>query len=168
LSNRRDGRESRDRGSQASSKNRSKETGIIPPVKFFEIGEVMVKQLLPALALSMIVVLAACTQASDPAGKAVETYLNALVDKKADALSAISCAGWEENALLELDSLQAVETRLEDLSCMTEIEAGEMVLVNCTGSILATYDGEDQQLDLSVRSYRVLKQGSDYLVCGYE
>ena len=128
----------------------------------------MVKKLLPAFSLCMLVLVAACTQASDPAGKAVETYLKALVDKQAEALSAISCADWEENALLELDSLQAVETRLEDLSCMTEVETEEMVLVNCTGSILATYDGEDQQLDLSVRSYRVVKQGSNYLVCGYE
>jgi len=112
--------------------------------------------------------LSACGKASDPAAKAVEDYLTALVNKDANALSALSCADWESNALLELDSLQAVSTRLENLACTTTGTDGTTTQVNCQGKILATYNNEDQQLDLSVRTYQVVQQGGEYLVCGYK
>ena len=112
--------------------------------------------------------LPACQTATDPAARAVEDYLNALVNKDGDTLAAISCADWESNALLELDSLQAVETRLEGLTCTTSGTEDASTQVTCQGKILATYNNEDQELDLSVRTYDVIKQGSDYLVCGYK
>jgi hypothetical protein len=110
----------------------------------------------------------ACGKASNPAAKAVENYINALVRKDAVALSALSCANWESNALLELDSLQAVTTRLENLSCTATGADGTTTLVNCQGKIIATYNNEDQNLDLSVRTYQVVLQDSEYLVCGYK
>jgi hypothetical protein len=117
----------------------------------------------------MILVVSACGgKAADPAAKAVENYLNALVNKDATRLSALSCADWESNALLELDSLQAVKTRLEGLTCQTAGTNGTTSEVNCTGKILATYNNEDQTLDLSVRTYLVDQQGGEYLVCGYK
>ncbi len=117
----------------------------------------------------MILVLSACGgKAADPAAKAVENYLNALVNKDATRLSALSCADWESNALLELDSLQAVKTRLDGLTCQTAGKNGTTSDVNCTGKILATYNNEDQTLDLSVRTYLVDQQGGEYLVCGYK
>jgi hypothetical protein len=110
----------------------------------------------------------ACGKATDPAAKAVEEYLTALVNKDANALSALSCADWESNALLELDSLQAVATRLENLACTSTGTDGTTTQVNCQGKILATYNNEDQQFDLSVRTYQVVQQGGEYLVCGYQ
>jgi hypothetical protein len=112
--------------------------------------------------------ISACGKAQDPAVKAVEDYVNALVNKDPNALSALSCADWESNALLELDSLQAVTTRLEDLACTTTATEGNNSQVSCQGKIIATYNNEDQQLDLSVRVYQVVQQGGDYLVCGYK
>jgi hypothetical protein len=113
--------------------------------------------------------LSACGgKAADPASKAVEDYLNALVAKDSTKLSALSCATWESSALLELDSLQAVKTRLEGLACKTSGSAGGASQVNCQGRIMATYNGEDQALDLSVRTYQVVQQGGNYLVCGYK
>lgn len=112
--------------------------------------------------------LSACGKAQDPAAKAVEEYLTALVNKDASRLTALSCASWESNALLELDSLQAVATRLEGLSCNVTGTSGSTSEVSCQGKILATYNNEDQTLDLSVRVYQVEKQGGDYLVCGYK
>jgi hypothetical protein len=105
---------------------------------------------------------------ADPAAKAVEGYLTALVNKDSTGLSALSCADWESSAMLELDSLQAVKTRLEGLSCSTSSADGSTSRVDCQGKILATYNGEDQALDLSARSYKVIQQGGDYLVCGYQ
>jgi hypothetical protein len=113
--------------------------------------------------------LSACGgKAADPATKAVEDYLTALVNKDSTKLSALSCADWESNALLELDSLQAVKTRLDGLTCKTASSDGTTSQVNCQGRILATYNGEDQALDLSVRTYQVVQQGGEYLVCGYK
>jgi hypothetical protein len=113
--------------------------------------------------------LSACGgKAADPAAKAVENYLNALVGKDTTRLSALSCADWESNALLELDSLQAVKTRLEGLTCTTTGTNGTTSDVSCQGKILATYNNEDQTLDLSVRTYQVVQQSGEYLVCGYK
>jgi len=113
--------------------------------------------------------LSACGgKAADPAAKVVEEYLNALVGKDSNRLSALSCADWEPNALLELDSLQAVSTRLEGLTCTTIGADGTTSDVSCQGKILTTYNNEDQQLDLSVRTYQVVQQGGEYLMCGYK
>jgi hypothetical protein len=116
-----------------------------------------------------VLLLSACGgKAADPASKAVEDYLNALVAKDSTKLSALSCATWESDALLELDSLQAVKTRLEGMSCKSAGTDASATQVNCQGKIMATYNGEDQALDLSVRTYQVLQQGGEYLVCGYK
>ena len=120
------------------------------------------------LALALGLLLAACGASTDAPAQAVENYLNALVNKDSYRLSALSCAEWEPQALLELDSLQAVETRLEGLVCTSTTEEDGSVSVNCVGKILATYNGEDQELDLSVRTYVVVEQGGEYLVCGYK
>ena len=123
-----------------------------------------------ALLISMLagILLAACSPASDveaPAN-AVEEYLNTLVAKDADRLPTLVCGDWEEDALIELDSFQAVEARLEGASCEQTGTDGDIALVDCTGSIIATYNDEDQKLDLSVRTYQVVQQGGDWLVCG--
>ena len=114
------------------------------------------------------IVFSACGKAADPAAKAVEDYLNALVNKDSNAISTLSCADWEANAVLELDSLQAVSTKLENLSCTSIGSDGTTSQVVCQGKIVATYNGEDQQFDLSVRTYQVVHQGGEYLVCGYK
>ncbi len=117
----------------------------------------------------LTLVLSACGgKAADPAAKAVENYINALVNKDSSQLSALSCADWESNALLELDSFQAVKTRLDGMTCKTSTTDGTTSEVNCQGKILATYNNEDQTFDLSVRTYKVTQQGSEYLVCGYK
>jgi hypothetical protein len=111
--------------------------------------------------------LAACASGTNSApAKAVEDYLTALVEKDADRLATLSCAAWEEDALIELDSFQAVTTKLEGLSCEQTGTDGDTALVLCNGKIIATYDNEDQELDLSVRTYQVVQEGGDWLVCG--
>jgi hypothetical protein len=115
-----------------------------------------------------VILISACGKAADPAAKAVDNYLTALVNKNANALSSLSCANWESSALLELDSLQAVATKLENLSCAVAGTEGTNTQVICQGKILATYNNEVQQFDLSVRTYQVVNQGGEYLVCGYQ
>ena len=98
--------------------------------------------------------------------QAVEDYLNALVEKDANRLTTLSCGEWEEDALLELDSFQAVTARLEGVACEQTGMDGDTALVLCNGNIVATYNNEDQQLDLSVRTYQVVQDGGEWLVCG--
>lgn len=110
--------------------------------------------------------LTACASNNAAPTKAVEDYLNALVAKDANRLSTLSCGDWEDDALLELDSFQAVTTRLEDVACQQMGTDGDTALVLCNGKIIATYDNEDQELDLSVRTYQVVQEGGEWLVCG--
>lgn len=123
----------------------------------------------PILILAVIlagIVLSACASNADAPAQAVQNYLNSLVNKEADKLPTLVCGDWEEDALIELDSFQAVAARLENVACSQTGTDGETALVLCTGNIVATYNDEDQKLDLSTRTYQVIEQGGDWLVCG--
>jgi major membrane immunogen (membrane-anchored lipoprotein) len=106
--------------------------------------------------------------ASSAAGpeKAVEAYLNALNEKDSTRLSTLSCADWEATAHMELDSFQAVSTTLEGLSCAQTGTNGDKAIVKCQGKIVASYNGELQDFDLSVRTYIVENSTGEWLVCG--
>ena len=119
-----------------------------------------------ALLIAASSLTACASNNADAPANAVEDYLNALVAKDADRLSTLSCGEWEDDALLELDSFQAVTARLEGLACEQTGTDGETALVLCNGNIVATYNEEDQELDLSVRTYQVVQEGGEWLVCG--
>jgi len=112
--------------------------------------------------------LTACgpSNTNDAPAKAVEDYLTTLVEKDADRLPTLVCGEWEEDALIELDSFQAVTARLDGLACRQTGTDGDTALVLCSGKIIASYNNEDQELDLSVRTYQVMQVGGDWLVCG--
>ena len=126
------------------------------------------RKLLSILSIMLFanVLLTACASNTNAPVNAVENYLNALVEKDADRLSTLVCGAWEEDALIELDSFQAVTTRLEGLACEQTGTDGTTALVHCNGKIIASYDTEDQENDLSVRTYEVTQEGGDWLVCG--
>jgi uncharacterized protein (DUF2342 family) len=106
---------------------------------------------------------------TSPAVKAVLDYLQAMVTKNVDKISTLSCKDWEQSAVQEVDSLQAVTAKLSsDLACsQTGTDSGN-ALVKCQGKILITYNTENQELDLSARTYKVSQSGGDWLVCGYQ
>lgn len=112
--------------------------------------------------------LSACGEDKNTPSGAVESYITALVNKDADQMSALSCEAWEEDARLEYESFQAITTRLDGLSCTATGSSEEVVPVVCEGKIIATYNNEDQDFELSARTYKVINQGGDYLVCGYQ
>jgi PBP1b-binding outer membrane lipoprotein LpoB len=121
--------------------------------------------LIPAL-LAVIILLVSCNSSTAPV-QAVEDYLNALVAKDATGLALLSCADWAESAAMEMNSFQAVTTRLENLTCEEAGTDGIYTLVNCQGNIILSYDSEDQAIDLSLRTYQVVEQGGEYLICNY-
>ena len=110
--------------------------------------------------------LTACASNTNAPVSTVENYLNALVEKDANRIPTLVCGAWEDDALIELDSFQAVTARLEGLACEQTGTDGDIALVHCTGSIIASYGTEDQEIDLSVRTYEVAQEGGDWLVCG--
>jgi len=112
------------------------------------------------------ILLTACASNTDAPAKAVENYLNTLVAKDDQRLPTLVCGDWEEDALIELDSFQAVTARLEDVSCKQTGTDGKTALVLCNGKIVSSYNNEDQELDLSTRTYQVVQEGGDWLVCG--
>lgn len=113
-------------------------------------------------------VLTACAAGgADGPEKTAEAYLNALVAGDGDKMATLSCADWEMNAMLELDSFQAVEARLQDLKCEQSGTDGDIALVTCQGQIVTSYDGEDTEIALNTRSYEMTKSAGEWLVCGY-
>jgi hypothetical protein len=117
------------------------------------------------LVICASLVLASCA-ASSSAAAAVESYYKALVDGDAASLTQLSCADWETQSKLLLDSFTGVKARLENVAC-TELENdGSLAAVNCTGKIIATYGTEDQEIDLSTTTFLLEKQGDAWLVCG--
>jgi hypothetical protein len=99
--------------------------------------------------------------------KSVEVYLNALVTADTDKMSTISCSDWEMNAMLELDSFQAVEASLQDLKCEQTGSDGDLALVTCQGQIVTSYNNEQTLIDLNTRSYELVQSAGEWLVCGY-
>lgn len=103
-----------------------------------------------------------------PAVKAVQDYLQAMVNKDVTKISTLSCKDWEQSAVQEVDSLQAVKAELSGLACADAGSSAGSSLVKCQGKIVITYNTEQQNLDLSVRTYKVTPSGGDWLVCGYQ
>jgi hypothetical protein len=104
----------------------------------------------------------------NPSAAAVESYLKAVVSKDAAKVSALSCKTWESQALLEMDGFQAVKADLDNVICRDTGSDGTATLVACTGNIVLTYNTEKQSLDVSRQTYKVVKEGGDARVCGYQ
>lgn len=127
----------------------------------------MVRRLPLFIVFLGIVLLAACSSSDSSSGTAIEAYLNALVTK--DAIGAVNraCLVWEENARAEGSSFEAVEARLESVSCSEIGEQNDFKIVACDGSIIANYGGEDKDIDLGDRNYLVIFEDSEWKMCGY-
>ncbi len=127
----------------------------------------------PAILLFILILLLAALsgcggQASglDAAG-AVESYFRALVDKDAERLSTLSCAAWENDARLELESFGAVSADLEGPTCQAGEQEGDAALVSCQGTITANYGAEVLEIDLAQRSYQAVFENGEWRMCGY-
>lgn len=118
--------------------------------------------------LLCIFILSACEFGKNPAAVVVENYITALVNKDVNRMSALSCSTWEQDAHMEFDSFQAIKTRLDGLSCTVTGTDKDKTSVTCKGKIIATYDNEDQDFDLSTLPYQVVNQGGEFLVCGHQ
>lgn len=104
---------------------------------------------------------------ADPAGAAVETYLQAIVEANPDGAAMAACADWESSARDEVASFQGVKAWLEKVDCKTESTSSGTATVGCAGAIVATYNNENQSFDLQNRKFNVVERDGEWLVCGY-
>lgn len=102
-----------------------------------------------------------------PAAEAITAYLQALVQNDIHAMINLSCAQWESQAKLELDSFAAVKVALEGPGCTESGTDDGIVLVNCSGKIIANYGAEDLVIELRERTYQVVNEGGEWRMCGY-
>jgi len=120
--------------------------------------------------LLLLLGLTSCGSQGSSTGSAaagIENYLQALASKDADQLVQASCAQWEEGSSVELDSFELVETKLDNLSCQETGAEGETKLVTCQGKILTSYNGENQEIDLSANTYVAALEDGVWKMCGY-
>jgi hypothetical protein len=111
--------------------------------------------------------LGACAPAQTPASQAVEDYLQVLSDKDEQSLLTRICPGYEFDALVEFDALAQVQTELKDVACQQVESNADGAKVTCTGSIVSNYGSEIFKYDLGGRTYNVVPDGENWLVCGY-
>jgi hypothetical protein len=132
----------------------------------------IMKQYRFILFLTLIILLgislSACAEGEDAPAQTVELYYTALADKDQDRLVSLTCADYESMALLEFDSFVSVETTLKDFVCQTVNEDGDTAYVTCEGAISASYQGEAREFPLNAQTFIVVKQGGEWLMCGYE
>ena len=123
------------------------------------------------IASLFIVMLAGCAPAQTaghtPAAQAAEAYLKALAGKDENAFSQWICPNWEMDAFLEFDAYSGMETQLDHVACSQTGTQDGAALVSCQGKILLSYGAEQQQVDLSQRTYRLVSQSSNWQVCGF-
>ncbi len=128
---------------------------------------IIIKSLMVTVMVGFVFLLVSCSSGSQStAPMAVERYLQALVDEDANRISVLVCKDFEQQARLELDSFIGVKASLKNVTCDQSGMDGEMVLVTCNGSIVATYNNEQQELPLTGRIYQVVMEGGDWRVCG--
>lgn len=114
--------------------------------------------------------LGACSGESggnDAAG-VISAYLNAVVSQDQTTAASLSCAAWEASAATEVHSFDGVTARLEDLACTAGVAEDGGTPVNCTGRIIATYQGEDRPIELDGLTYLAVQEGGEWRMCGYK
>lgn len=126
------------------------------------------KWLYSILALVFLLSLAACSSSSSAPADAVGAYWQAMVDKDSAGLSTLSCAEYEPQALITLESFGAFEPVLSDLACVVVEQNGDTASVKCDGTIKVSYGTEILTINLADRSYAAVKEGGDWRMCGAE
>ncbi len=131
------------------------------------------RQLLSLLCLLLLagVLFAACSSAQndgDPA-TAVESYLSAMVANDTAKRPQLICPAYEAGAQTDFDSMGAVGgAALNGVDCTARAVNDTTANVSCTGTIDFTYNGESQNLDLSINSYLAQKVDGQWKMCGYQ
>jgi hypothetical protein len=115
------------------------------------------------------ILISACGGDARTAADVVEEYVAALVDKNDVQAVNLSCVEWEESAQAEGAAFEGVEVALEGVECNVVEEDGETATVSCSGKIVFSYaGGENEEIDLERRDYHVVFESGEWRMCGYK
>lgn len=139
---------------------------VFVPLRWEGIG--MMKRFM-MIALLGVILLVGCAPSNggDPAA-VMEAYLQARVDANEEELLRLSCDDWESQIALELASFESMDAELQDMVCTRGDEADGYVYVSCAGKIVTTYNGETREWPLDAFPFRMLQEGDEWKMCGYE
>lgn len=135
----------------------SKESTLIKPRNLYQIIFILI----------ISIMLTDCSSDNGDPTAAIEAYIQALSDRDTNRVSNLSCADWEQNALVEADSFTSVGSSVENLACTEEGKEGSDSIISCTGTLVLDYNGEAQQIDLSRRTYIARLEDNEWRMCGY-
>ena len=127
-------------------------------------------QYLILLLVLAALLIAACStgKGAQDAAAVVENYLQAQVSKDPNEMVNLSCASWEEGARLEYESLAALTVSLEDMACQVSSQDDLSAQVFCSGRMVFNYGTEVLEVSLEEKNYRVVFEGGEWRMCGYQ
>jgi len=117
------------------------------------------------LLVFVILLVSACGVSGVPEG-IVEDYFTALAAGDDVRAANLSCAEWEGRARVDADSFMNVQTTIEEMRCEVISQTQTTAEVQCTGRIVADYQGEKQTIDLSRQIYRLIADDGVWRFCG--
>ena len=120
------------------------------------------------LLVFVLITLTGCTSSKNGPVQAVENYLQAMVAKDSTKITNYACSSWESQAQTDADSFTGVTAQIQDLTCQVSGTDGSTTLVTCKGKIIASYNGENTEIDLSSRTYKAVQEGGEWRMCGYQ
>ena len=115
----------------------------------------------------LVVFLPGCGNNQSLAAQSVEEYFQAIVEKNQDMLVSKVCTSYEPNAMMDFNTFAIVKTSLENFSCQTTTTNENGYDVNCQGSLQAKFGDELRTFDLSKRTFRVVEENGNWLICGH-
>ena len=125
----------------------------------------MTGRIFPVLIILLILVLSACDVSGVPE-QIVEDYIEAIASGDDVRAANLSCTEWEGRARIDADSFMNVETTIEEMHCTVIAETQSTVDVQCSGYIVADYQGANKEIDLSLQTYRLISENGIWRVCG--
>ena len=120
------------------------------------------------LSVLLLSFFASCTAQNNWAVQAIEGYLQAMVAKDNTRITSFACASWEAQAQTGADSFAGVTAQLQGLACQVSGQDGSTTLVTCSGKIVASYNGENTEINLAGRTYKAVQEGGEWRMCGYQ
>lgn len=118
------------------------------------------------LLIIVLVFLSGCAKADVAAARIVEQYITAMVEGNVDLMTPLVCSEFEDQAASDADAFIGVSAELSEMECNKSGSDVDTDLVECSGTIIATYGNEQQTFDLAGPVYRVIQQGGNWLICG--
>jgi hypothetical protein len=125
------------------------------------------KSIIFSCIIVFVLLVTACKNSQSGATQAIEAYIQALSDRDTIRINNLSCLDWEPSALLEIDSLTTVDSKVENLACQVTGQDGNDTYVSCSGVLALDYNGEAQKIDLSTRTYIARQEDGEWRMCGY-